>query len=563
MPVYPDRYALYARVSSQKQEQDGTIKSQVTALQEHAAAKGWTVADLYVDDGFSGTTLVRPGLDRLRDDARKGLFNHVLFLCPDRLSRDPFDATLIKRELSKLDIHIIYLDRTYDNSASGELLEDLEQSIAKYERRSFLDRSRRGTLQKLKDGHVWRSRPPLGYRYILPDPASQHPERRKHGVLEVVEDEAPIIRDIFAQSIAGRSLRWIASELIARGVTTRQGRNWSDAQIWRIIRNPLYSGMATYGRMKATEPKSPKTGYGKSDARVERPREEWLMIPVPAIVSPEDQASAITGLDKHKIMSKRNNKHNDLLAGLVYCGYPHRATDAPCARRMTTRGGRDGMDIYRVYRCTRLYLATEHAHSVKNCPGTVLARIIEPLVWERIVTLLQQPDILLAQMRAANETQQEGRARLEQELAAILALADEAQAKLSRLVTRNIEGKLDDETFDQMQPRLVAARDEARVRAQAAQRALEAGQEGVRRWENVQQYCAAVSKHLEEWNGPEHFAQRQELVRTLVDRVTVYPGSIAITGVLPCLDTASGDQLSYTDAGERKQRAMPFYELPC
>ena len=83
------RMALYARVSTERQERQGTIGSQLDALRRFAQEQGHEIVDPYVcvDDGYSGTRLDRPGLDRLRDGAEVGAFEAVLILCPDRLAR--------------------------------------------------------------------------------------------------------------------------------------------------------------------------------------------------------------------------------------------------------------------------------------------------------------------------------------------------------------------------------------------------------------------------------------------------------------------------------------------
>ena len=84
------KVAIYARVSTEKQAQEGTIESQLVALREYADANAYEILEECIDDGYSGTNLVRPGLDHLRDLAQQGLIAAVVMLSPDRLAAQPF-----------------------------------------------------------------------------------------------------------------------------------------------------------------------------------------------------------------------------------------------------------------------------------------------------------------------------------------------------------------------------------------------------------------------------------------------------------------------------------------
>ena len=97
----PVRAALYPRVSTDRQEQERTIQSQIAALRSYARDKGYTIVAEYPDDGFSGATLARPGLDRLRDASGSGLFDVVLIHSPDRLARKALYQAVILEEFER------------------------------------------------------------------------------------------------------------------------------------------------------------------------------------------------------------------------------------------------------------------------------------------------------------------------------------------------------------------------------------------------------------------------------------------------------------------------------
>src|SRR5260370_21307379 len=95
------RLAIYARVSTDEQREGQTIDSQIAELERFAAERRWVIAETYKDEGWSGAVLARPELDRLRDDAAKGVFNAVLINDVDRLARDVTHLGVVKRDLER------------------------------------------------------------------------------------------------------------------------------------------------------------------------------------------------------------------------------------------------------------------------------------------------------------------------------------------------------------------------------------------------------------------------------------------------------------------------------
>jgi hypothetical protein len=167
----------------------------------------------------------------------------------------------------------------------------------------------------------------------------------------------------------------------------------------------------------------------------------------------------------------------------------------------------------------------------------VKAHVIEPLVWAHLTALLRQPETLLVQLREAQATAADTRAVLERELTTAGAQAEAAQVKLDRLVERNLEGTIDEATYQRLYVTLIAARDASRQRVVDAQHALAAAQEERHSWQSIRGYCADVSTRLAELEQPENFDRQQRLVQTLIRQVIVSPTSVQIKGILPCVDT--------------------------
>src|ERR1700682_2095326 len=161
--------AIYARVSSEQQREAHTITSQTTALIEWAKTLNLDVptAWIFEDDGYSGATLERPGLERVRDLAAEGQIQTVLVYAPDRLSRKYAYQILLIEELDRQGVEPRFLQAPQSATAEDQLLVQFQGMIAEYERAQILERSRRGKRYRARSGEVSvLSGAPYGYRYI-------------------------------------------------------------------------------------------------------------------------------------------------------------------------------------------------------------------------------------------------------------------------------------------------------------------------------------------------------------------------------------------------------------
>ncbi len=165
------RVGIYARVSTEAQEARGTIGSQLETLRAKVAAEGDDLVAEFVDDGFSGARLDRPGLDVLRDAAEQGAVEAVWCLSPDRLARSFAYQMLILDELSRLGVVVQFTDPPpIDNDPEARLLVQVQGVIAEYEKAKFAERERRGKLYRARAGEVLSRKVPYGYRRVLRGP---------------------------------------------------------------------------------------------------------------------------------------------------------------------------------------------------------------------------------------------------------------------------------------------------------------------------------------------------------------------------------------------------------
>src|SRR5271154_3613340 len=161
--------AIYARVSSDQQREEHTIASQTEALIEFAKTHELEVPKEWVfeDEGYSGATLERPGLERVRDLAAEGQIQVVLAYAPDRLSRKYAYQILLIEELARHGVETLFVKSPQGDSAEDQLLVQFQGMIAEYERAQILERSRRGKRYRAHSGEISvMSNAPYGYRYI-------------------------------------------------------------------------------------------------------------------------------------------------------------------------------------------------------------------------------------------------------------------------------------------------------------------------------------------------------------------------------------------------------------
>ncbi len=274
------KIAIYARVSTERQQERGTISSQVEALRAAAEVDGLEVIDEFIDDGYSGARLDRPALDRLRDAAEAGVFDAVLCWAADRLARVYAYQVLIIEELSRFGVSVRFLEGpAHGEDPATTLLVQMQGVIAEYERAKIAERYRRGKLYRARQGEIPFWKTSYGHRRVVPTDGG--PAR-----IEIFEPEAEIVRWIFHAYVeTGRSIRQIAMDLLDRGTPSPTGnRTWGTSTITRLLNNEAYIGTVYYNRRESLEGNGPRGARNHKTRNRERPREEWIAIPVPAII---------------------------------------------------------------------------------------------------------------------------------------------------------------------------------------------------------------------------------------------------------------------------------------
>jgi site-specific DNA recombinase len=383
------RVAIYARVSTDGQSERGTIGSQLEALRQQIAAEAEDLAGEYIDDGFSGARLDRPGLDALRDAAEAGLIDQVWCLTPDRLSRSYAYQVLISDELARHGVSIRYLDAPEVTSdPQARLLTQIQSVIAEYERAKISERSRRGKLYRARAGEAVHWRAPFGYTRV-----PRQGDRPAHLIIN--ESQAAVVRRIFADyTTGGLSLRQITLALNAEGLRTPMGRRWITSTVGRILRREAYIGRAQVNTTKMIFDRGP----GRPGRQIPRPQEEWIAIACPPII---DQAT----FDAAKKVSAHNtnfssrrldpNEEAWLLRGLVFCVCGTRSiVDRGASRKP------GGIHYYACRNRNGLAGPDRYCHE-----PNIRADGLDAFVFEEVRSALASPQILLAGQQAVSARQ--------------------------------------------------------------------------------------------------------------------------------------------------------------
>jgi site-specific DNA recombinase len=511
--------ALYARVSSQQQAEELTIDSQVAAIKERIARDGFVVEQdrCYLDEGYSGSTLVRPALERLRDLAHAGGLDRLYVHAPDRLARKYVYQMLLLEEFSRHSVHVVFLTGDPQHQTpEGNLLLQVQGMIAEYERARILERTRRGRRYAARQGKVSAlGHAPYGYRYITKRDGGG--EAR----YDVVLEEARLVRELFAWvGIEGLSLGQVVQRLAQQHVPSPTGKSrWDRATIHGMLLQPAYTGTAKFGKTRLlprVESKRPKRGDPPVPRRhlVERPTQphEQEPISVPALISEELFAAVSERLAENRRRHRAQKEGGQyLLSGLLVC---HRCHSAYCGRRSSRKSS---PERYVFYRClgTDKYRQGGEAictnHSLQGGP-------LEEAIWADLCELLRQPDRLQREMerRMAKPAPD-----AEAHCAATLS---QLKGRLARLLDAYEHGCLEQSEF------LERA---ARVRERLARE--EAAQKRVQESQRDTAELRLIVGHLETFAGQvaaglasADFATKRKLLRLLIHRIEVDTDEVRI-----------------------------------
>ncbi|MDA1279428.1 MAG: recombinase family protein [Chloroflexi bacterium] len=494
--------ALYARVSSQRQEDEQTVQSQLAELREAIAQSGEVDWDEFVDEGYSRDDLARPRLDRLRDLVSTGDVNHVFVQSPDRLASGA-KLVILFEELTEAGCEVTFLKGDVADTPDGKLLLHMQGAIAEYEKTKISERTRRGKLYWARQGFLPVKIEPFGFRYI---PRND----RSRATLEVNEDNAQVVRSIYRWFVEdGLTLRGIAARLTSQVVPTARGAaHWYPSVIRKILSNPAYRCELLYQQTERV-----KGENGRRTRTRLRPESDWIRIPVPRIVQDELWNGAQSKLQANKAVSKRNAKREYLLRGLLFC--------AECGSRLAGKA----RNQERFYRCNNV----DKLVGSRVCNGSYIsADRVEQAVWDTVSDSLRNPELLADQYRKQLEESSASNGFDLNKKQIVLGLKRVVlQENRMTDAYRNEAIELDRYKSEMNQlgeRRKGLEKEQAELERQWATEQSRQSALG-----HLERFCGEVSSGL----GNLTFEERQKLLRLIVERAVVNDNSVRVETIIP------------------------------
>lgn len=495
------RVILYARVSSKEQAKHGySIRQQIDALRQHAEDSGYTVVAEVRDEGHSGATLDRPGLNQVRDLVAEGGVDVVLAQDLDRISREPWHYEYLKANFADYGTTLVALDDGDDDSPMGEFVSYIRRGVAKLERQDISRRTQRGRRQRVREGKIiGGGSPPYGYRY--------NADKTNY---EIDWPAMIIIRRIFKMSAEGASLNKIKKTLESDGIRPpKGGRYWHRAVIRDVILNDMnrphtyaeLERLVIDGRMDVyvLSTLDPDKHYGvwfynqravkrTNGGDVKRrskpkPQSEWMAVPTPDTGIPAEWVDAARENIRGNVRFSTAGKRFWALSGLAFC---------PCGTRLGTHTKHSRGRVFGYYVCRRRQQhgpdACEHArfHNADKQENKVFWFVAEHIIFNpgKLRELIRAH--AESQRTALHDYERETRGWLEQltriedmreryleQHAAGLRSLEDAQAKVADLdrqregVERELAALRDRETYlaelDALEDDLMAAVAELRL----------------------------------------------------------------------------------------------------
>jgi site-specific DNA recombinase len=303
-----------------------------------------------------------------------------------------YQALLIE-EFARAGTRVAFVNGPRGDSPEDQLLVQFQGMFAEYEKAQIIERYRRGKAHRARTGSVnVLSGAPFGYRYIR---KSDH----AGAAYEIVAHEAALVAELFRRyADDGATIADLTRWLTAQGVATRTGKTrWDRSVIWAMLRNPAYAGRAVYGKTIAVHEPPGLNRRARLEGRttpratktVDRPRDEWTHIPVPAIVNEDTFERVAARLEDNKRFASRNSKTPNLLQGLAACagcGYGYYRTSTNTSNKKIHYYRCLGSDDWRY----------EGGRVCANKP--VRADYLDQVVWDHITALLADPQLIRAEI---------------------------------------------------------------------------------------------------------------------------------------------------------------------
>ena len=490
--------ALYARVSSDRQDVDLSVSAQLRALKDYAKANGYSVAREYVDEAESGRVADRPQFREMIEEGSqpKAPFEVILVWKFSRFTRKREHAVAFKSMLRRKGVRVVSITEHADDSPTGKLMEAIIESVDEFYSENLAEDVTRGMRESASRGFFLGSKAPFGYRRVkVSDGMKERP------TLEVDPATAPVVKEIFESSLSGYGLKEICRTLNDRGITNR-GKRWYKGGLHYLLTNEAYTGTAVWGRTTKVE-------KAQDPVRVEG---AW-----PALVS-RDLFDAVQQAMRDrapKVQRPGRVGSKFLLSGLLKCGV--------CGRPYSGQGAKSGQFAY--YVCGTLFREGAGTCSARYLNAPRVEDFIVEKIRERILT--EETIVELVTLVAEEIDAMAG--ELSGRLEVIEAELGDVRKRLERLYEALETSEF---TLEVLSPRIFSLRhreEQLEAAREDAETQLEQRRVELPTTEEIKGYVADFREFLQEGTFPE----RKALIRNFVEGIEVVGDEATLTYTVP------------------------------
>ena len=510
--------ALYARVSSDRQDVDLSVSAQLRALKDYAKANGYVVAREYVDEAESGRVADRPQFREMIEEGSqpKAPFQVILVWKFSRFTRKREHAVAFKSMLRRKGVRVVSITEHADDSPTGKLMEAIIESVDEFYSENLAQEVVRGMREAASRGFFLGSKAPFGYKRVkVNDGAKERP------TLEVDPATAPIVKEIFESSLRGNGLKEICKDLNDRGITNR-GKRWYKGGLHYLLTNEAYTGTAVWGR----------TSKGENDPDPVRVEGAW-----PVLVSRElfDAVQQAMRDRAPKVRRPARVGSKFLLSGLLKCGV--------CGRPYSGQGAKSGQ--YGYYICGTLFREGAGTCSARYLNAPRVEDFVVEKIRERILT--EETIVELVTLVAEEIDVMAG--ELAGRLQVIEAELSDVRKRLEKLYEAIETSEL---TLEVLSPRIFSLRhreEQLEAARYDAETRLEQRRVELPTTEEIKGYVADFREFLQEGTFPE----RKALIRNFVEGIEVVGDEATLTYTIPMpsdgVTTESASVLDFVQSG--------------
>jgi len=413
------KVALYCRVSTDAQEKGETIENQLRDLKRVYSPQ--EIVKVYIDNPASGADLDRKGLNELRADAQKGLFNVVGIWDSSRLARDVKWALILKDELKENGVQIEVMGKERDDSETGKLFSVLEATMDELERERIKRRFMAGKRRRLGEGKMIGCYPPYGYTHVKRDK-----EKGTDAYFKINPQEALVVRKIFSLYLELESIFMVTKKLSEMKIKSRgkgsQPKFFHCSTVRKILGNEVYIGNWYYGKSSPCVAKYHihKVRKYKLTGRRINPKSEWALIKIPAIIDKRIFNRAQQILKRRYRQKGEESKFPVLCKGLIRC--------VDCGRLYGAKGHRN----YKIYRCPQVYRLDFNEPPCHS--RSMMCHKLDAIIWDYISNLIQDKEKVKAKIRLFKEKREKDRSSNQSIYDNLLSQKEELKAKISKFL---------------------------------------------------------------------------------------------------------------------------------